>query len=702
MQPLPETIEYSRVLAAIAKWARQEPDRLAIISGNQTISYGAFWREIHAFANQLCLENIRCAGLLADNSLPWCLADLAAVLADIPLVPLPPFFTAEQREHALQSAGADRLITYQEGAWQFLPLTNPAVTLPHGTTKITYTSGTTGAPKGVCLSQNGMETVAESLLQILGTNATQRHLALLPLSVLLENVAGFYTTMLAGGCYITPSLLALRFNGMQPDGARILRHLQEANITSVILVPEYAIAIINALRQAPVSLPDLRFMAVGGAHVPESLLEEAQALGLPIYQGYGLSEAASVVAVNTPKHHKAGSVGKLLPHIASHIAKDGELILKNPAFLGYIGETPHQEFYATGDIVYQDAEGFLFIHGRKRHIIITQNARNISPEWPESLLNTQPEIAHALVAGEAKSHLVALITPAHEGADIDHAICKANAQLPEYAHIKNWTIVPTFTTENHLRTTSGKVIRNAALRQYQSLIDSLYHKEKQMDFFTRLQNETWQERQALYDVPLLQDAVTGGLSKEAYLAFLEQAYHHVKHTVPLMMRAGSRLPVEKEWLREALVEYIKEETGHQEWILNDIRFTGGDDEAVRHGAPNAATELMVAYAYDSVMRNNPVSFFGMVFVLEGTSTALATQAAESISESLNLPKKCFSYLTSHGALDISHMEFFKKLMNKIDDAKDQEAIIHMARRMFVLYANMFRSLPHQSEARHAA
>ncbi len=223
-----------------------------------------------------------------------------------------------------------------------------------------------------------------------------------------------------------------------------------------------------------------------------------------------------------------------------------------------------------------------------------------------------------------------------------------------------------------------------------------------MHFFERLQQETEVERSALYDVPIIRSALEGIINKAAYVAFLEQAYHHVKHTTPLLMLTGSRLPQEKEWLRNAVAEYIAEEVGHQEWILNDIAHCGEDKEQIRHGQPNMATEMMVAYAYDSVSRGNPVSFFGMVFVLEGTSTTIATKAAETIATSLNLPKQCFSYLTSHGSLDISHMQFFEKLMNQITNEEDQAAILHMAKRMFVLYANIFRSLPFESEARHAA
>ncbi|MGD8742631.1 MAG: iron-containing redox enzyme family protein [Granulosicoccaceae bacterium] len=214
-------------------------------------------------------------------------------------------------------------------------------------------------------------------------------------------------------------------------------------------------------------------------------------------------------------------------------------------------------------------------------------------------------------------------------------------------------------------------------------------------FFEKLTAATEAERNQLYRVPQIVDAMQGNISRESYIAYLEQAYHHVKHTVPLMMAAGSRLPLSKEYLREALVEYVEEEVGHQEWILNDIKHAGGDAEAVRRGEPNEATEMMVAYAYDYISRVNPAGFFGMVFVLEGTSIQLATNAANTLRTSLGLPENCFSYLSSHGSLDIEHMTFYEKLVNQIDDPDDQQAIIHVAKRMFNLFAEVFRSIPHK-------
>ena len=223
-----------------------------------------------------------------------------------------------------------------------------------------------------------------------------------------------------------------------------------------------------------------------------------------------------------------------------------------------------------------------------------------------------------------------------------------------------------------------------------------------MSLYQRLENETQAERAYLVNSPIIQRCFKGDISLEDYTAFLSQAFHHVKHTVPLLMATGSALPDEKEWLREAVAEYIEEEIGHQEWILNDLEACGVDKELIRHSEPAAATELMVAYAYDSIRRKSPLRFFGMVFVLEGTSIALADNAADVIQNKLGLPKKAFSYLRSHGSLDQEHIVFFRDLMNRIDDVEEQNAIIHSAKMFFQLYANIFRTLGESQSVGEAA
>lgn len=213
-----------------------------------------------------------------------------------------------------------------------------------------------------------------------------------------------------------------------------------------------------------------------------------------------------------------------------------------------------------------------------------------------------------------------------------------------------------------------------------------------MTVYQQLLNATEADRNALQSLPIIRAAAMGEVTLEAYIAFLAEAYHHVKHTTPLLMSCGGRLPGKYEWLRTAVAEYIEEEVGHQEWILGDIKACGGDAEAVRNGTPRVATELMVAYAYDTIARVNPIGFFGMVLVLEGTSVALATHAGHAIQQSLGLGPDSFSYLTSHGSLDVSHVDFYESLINKVEDPADQACLIHCAKMFYKLYGDIFRDL----------
>ena len=222
-----------------------------------------------------------------------------------------------------------------------------------------------------------------------------------------------------------------------------------------------------------------------------------------------------------------------------------------------------------------------------------------------------------------------------------------------------------------------------------------------MTFYQRLMTETVDGQMTLASTPQIQDGLVGRISRETYIAYLTEAYHHVKHTVPLMREARAGMDEAHQRFVEALDEYIVEETGHEHWILADIKNCGGDAEAVRTGAPRPATLAMTDYAYDYIRHANPMGFFGMVFVLEGTSVRLATQGAEAVAKNLGLGPECFSYLTSHGSLDIEHLTFFQKLMDQVDDPADQAAIIEVAKAIFERFANVFRSIPHTRETAHA-
>ena len=213
-----------------------------------------------------------------------------------------------------------------------------------------------------------------------------------------------------------------------------------------------------------------------------------------------------------------------------------------------------------------------------------------------------------------------------------------------------------------------------------------------MSFYEQLITATAAERQALMSAPVIADCMANRISLQSYLAFLGQAYHHVRHTTPLLMLLGGRLPERLGWLRRAVAEYIEEEIGHEEWILNDIAAAGGDAAAVRASQPELPAELMVAYAYDLVDRRNPAGFFGMVFVLEGTSVALALAAADRIQQTLGLPDAAFSYLRSHGTLDQAHTRHLAGLLEQMTP-DDQAEVLRCAKVFYKLYGDIFRALP---------
>jgi pyrroloquinoline quinone (PQQ) biosynthesis protein C len=213
-----------------------------------------------------------------------------------------------------------------------------------------------------------------------------------------------------------------------------------------------------------------------------------------------------------------------------------------------------------------------------------------------------------------------------------------------------------------------------------------------MPFYDELQSRTAAARAELFAVPAIQDCLAGRVTRNRYVAFLREAFHHVKHTVPLLQACSARVVEGRRGLRAALAHYEEEERGHEHWILNDLEACGEDAEAARLSQPSEATRRMVEYVYDYIARFNPVGFFGMVHVLEGTSSALATRAAQALARSLALPPAALTYLASHGSLDQEHVKFFERTVNALDPA-DQRHVTHVARSVYRLYGDIFRGLP---------
>src|SRR6202140_4030000 len=217
-----------------------------------------------------------------------------------------------------------------------------------------------------------------------------------------------------------------------------------------------------------------------------------------------------------------------------------------------------------------------------------------------------------------------------------------------------------------------------------------------MSFYDRLMAETSKDRDAFLAIPIVQRAIRNGAPRGLYLDFLAEAYHHVKHTFPLLALAASRTLDER--YQEALVEYMEEERGHEKWILDDIHALGGDPDTVRDGQGRPACRIMVGYAYYAIEHISPYAFLGSVHVLEGMSVLLADQVADAMKASLGLESDTgFTYLRSHGSLDAEHVAFFRTLVDGFDDPKTQRIIVDNAAVFYRLYGAIFQDLGARAE-----
>lgn len=473
------------IIDAIFRHSRQTPRAPAIESRGRIITYRELANAIREAGGILRQAEVGRVGISMNNGPSWAIWDLAALYAGMVSIPLNGFFSDSQRNHVIRDAGIQAIVDdrgtnheiagYQAG-WYEPPVRGESEIFP-ATVKVTYTSGTTGAPKGVCLSMAAIDKVASSLLAQTNARPGDRHLSALPLSVLLENIAGLYVPLMAGACIVLEPLHAVGLNGSSRfDASQLLDALHEHKASTCIMVPAMLEALTKTLAAGYVSPSRLRLLAVGGGRVSARLINKARGFGLPVYQGYGLSECASVVALNVPEDDDVLTVGRPLQHVELKLADDSEVLIRAPGFLGYLGHRqPDTEWWPTGDLGHLDSQGRLHIDGRKKNIFITAFGRNVSPEWVEAELMAESVIMQAVVLGEQRPFNLAIVVSNAPDKRISAGIAAVNEQLPDYARIGRWIrATEPFTADNGMATPNGIPRRKAIAHHYRDSIDFQY------------------------------------------------------------------------------------------------------------------------------------------------------------------------------------------------------------------------------------
>lgn len=457
--------------------ATANPGQVALREHEQELSYSQLIAVLDELIEHYQQQTEQRFALEASNSIRWVVHDLALLFAGRVVVPVPPFFTAQQRSDLLQDSGAQVLINETDSI--FLASSNRPE-LPNGTVKITYTSGSTGSPKGVCLSAENLLMTVTALADRLSAVQVKRHLAIMPLAVLLENIAGVYLSLWLGH---EVQLASNRVLGLSGSSSLDLQVFFEALNTfepeSLILTPGLAAAIVAGTQMGAIPASQFKLLAVGGARLPDALERAAQLLDLPLVQGYGLSEFGSVVTFNRPDAPVIGSVGQPLHH-AEVVIRNGEVVVKGNCMLGYLNQPSswYPQEILTGDFGEFDPVGNLKVLGRKKNTIVTSFGRNVDPEWLEGLLMLHPEVLQAAVFGGEERLLTALIVcrnpDAKTAGNMAEVVAAVNHQLPDYAQLQAWHLIhEEFSVANQQLTGTGRLRRDAIAQAHRHLLNPI-------------------------------------------------------------------------------------------------------------------------------------------------------------------------------------------------------------------------------------
>ena len=282
---------------------------------------------------------------------------------------------------------------------------------------IIYTSGTTGPPKGVMLSHGNLLSNAEATLETSAMLPSDVLLSWLPYSHIYARTVDHYLTVLAG------SVVA-----MAESVDTLVANLAEVQPTRLTAIPRFYEKVwlgveglepeVRKRHLHHIFGPRIRQLSSGGRRCLRHVAEGFHAAGLPLLEGYGLTESSPVISFNRLERYKLGSVGLAIPGVEIKIADDGEILTRGPHVMQGYWKDPEATREAivdgwlhTGDVGQLDDEGFLTITDRKKDLIITSGGKNIAPSELERLLVSDPYIDQAVVFGDARPFVSALIVP---------------------------------------------------------------------------------------------------------------------------------------------------------------------------------------------------------------------------------------------------------------------------------------------------
>ncbi len=511
LQPINHNQTLSDVVRSFAR--RGDDDALCFFNGFRIFRYS--YREVYDLSLR-CAAYFRDKGvgrgdrvlIWASNRPEWGVVFCACALSGVVLVPLDARNTEDfavrvgreteakliVRSRVRRDPGLPIPTVFVEDLFEFLKAYDPAEITeqvkPGDPLEILYTSGTTGNPKGVVLTHGNIVANLSDILQLIPVDQSYRLLSVLPLSHALEQMAGFWAPLAAGG-----SVLYLQ--AMKPSA--LFQAFQRDRITVMILVPRLLALlkhrIENTLQEKhltgylklglslsplmPVWLrkiyfypihkgfnPKFNLFVVGGSSLPHDVEQFWRAIGFELLQGYGLTETSPVLAASGIGGARMGSVGHALSSVKLRMGGDGEILAQGPnVFGGYYqnqkatDEVFEDGWFKTGDIGEQDQDGFLYIKSRKKDIIVTPDGLNVYPEDIESIMDTDAAIKEACVIGigEHQEKIHAVVQWHETVADGDAVIQRVNLQLPPEQRIESWS---EWTENEFPKTTTLKIKKN--------------------------------------------------------------------------------------------------------------------------------------------------------------------------------------------------------------------------------------------------